>query len=256
MEPIHLLEFFLKSFRVNSRTSPLRLKRGTHSSTRGFTIIEMVVVLAIITILVSIVLTSQNGFNRTLLLTDTAYTVAFSLRETQSFGLSSVASGGIFNAGYGIHFSSGMPNSYIEFADTQNNSPLASRVTNVTTGWCPTGTPNTPDAKPGDCLYVSGSDAIIRTYTFNQGYLIGSFCAYHGGVPLGCSNNANGLSSLDIVFQRPNTTTVMTAITTNNVALQADTACIDIVTPDGLSNRYVEVTQLGEILVLTGGSCP
>jgi prepilin-type N-terminal cleavage/methylation domain-containing protein len=227
------------------------LRTAQAPQARGFTLIEMVTVLAIITILLSVVLVTQTGFNRSLLVTDTAYTVALTIRESQSLGLSSRNFGGFQNEGYGVHFSSGTPNSYIEFADIANVTPF----TTSTITWCPVGTSGTPNFKPGNCLY-DGSSELIQQYNFNQGFTISNFCAYNSaGALIGCSNNVNGISTLDIMFQRPNTTTIMTAITTNNVPLPAATACITVSTPDLQGFRYVEVNQLGEVSVLSQ-SCP
>jgi prepilin-type N-terminal cleavage/methylation domain-containing protein len=243
MESIHLLMHFLSS----------TCKSRMRAVARGFSLIEMIIVLSIITIILSIILVSQTTFNRTLLLTNTAYTIALSIREVQSLGLSSIKFGSSQNEGYGLHFSSGASNSYVEFGDIANSLPFpASTIT-----WCPTGAAKTPDAKPGNCLY-DGASELAQTYTFNQGYAIGAFCGHTTLDGWVCSNgSSNPISTLDIVFQRPNTNTVMTVITTNNNALQADTACIKLQTPGGASYDYIEVTQLGEVTVLPNNtSCP
>ena len=49
--------------------------------TRGFSLIEMMVVLVIIALITTIALFGQQDFNRSLLLTDTAYTIALTARE-------------------------------------------------------------------------------------------------------------------------------------------------------------------------------
>ncbi len=74
---------------------------------RGFTMVEMLVSLGIILIITSIVLLGQNSFNKNLVLVDTAYTVAFTLRQAQTLALSSRKVGTIQNAGYGTHFANG-----------------------------------------------------------------------------------------------------------------------------------------------------
>ncbi len=212
---------------------------------RGFTLIEMVTVLAIITVITGITLVNQSTFNRSIILTDTSYTVALSIRETQSLGLSSKGFQGVSNAGYGIDFSVGDLTSYRQFADASKGLP--------TPGWCPTGVPNTVEAKPGNCLYDGPVRELVRKFDFNQGFTIGNFCAYThpNGVltKVGCSDSSNNaLTALDIVFERPNVQTVITAVSESSYQ-SADTACIQISAPGGKASRYVEINQLGEVFV-------
>jgi general secretion pathway protein H len=224
--------------------------RARRVAPRGFTLIEMIVVLVIITIIMAIILVNQATFSHSLLLTDTAYTVALSIRETQSLGLSSEKFSSIQNAGYGIDFLASTPSSYIQFADILPGSPTNSTTNNA---WCPAGTPGTPNAKPGNCVY-DGASELAHTYVFNQAYTQG-FCAYLNGVSAGCSNSGgNLLKALDIVFLRPNTSTIMTATLSSGSEVQADTACIQVIAPGNAAVRYVKVTQLGEVSVAE--ACP
>jgi prepilin-type N-terminal cleavage/methylation domain-containing protein len=135
---------------------------------RAFTLVEMVVVVAIIGIITTIALASQSTFNHSLVLTDTAYSVAFSAREAQSFGSASRTYGSVHNPGYGIHLDATLPQSYVLFADVANSG-------NVVTG-CPVGTTGTPDAKLGDCRYDKANDGTVQTFTFSRGFKIKQFC--------------------------------------------------------------------------------
>src|SRR3989344_4732921 len=75
---------------------------------RGFTLVELIVVVAITTLISSIVVVGSSKFDGTILLTNLAYDVALSVREAQFAGLNVKVfqSGGTstFNAGYGITF--------------------------------------------------------------------------------------------------------------------------------------------------------
>jgi prepilin-type N-terminal cleavage/methylation domain-containing protein len=222
MEPIHLRRGFIQPLNVSA----------------GFTLIELLVVLAIMITITAIVLSSQSSFNKTLILANTAYDIGLTMRSAESFGLGSRALGGTANAGYGVHFQSGTLGSFILFADT---SPAPSCTT--------------PDCKPGDLVYSSGSDTLVQTYTFGNGITISNFCAYSVGGGL-CKNQSGsysgGLSSLDIVFARPNPDT---SITANGSSYTG--ACVAITSPQsspGVS-RYVSISVSGEISA-NATSCP
>ena len=76
------------------------------------------VVLTIIVVITTVVVASQSSFNKTLILVNTAYDIALTLRSAETYGLGSRAFGGVVNAGYGLNFQSGTPQSFTLFADT------------------------------------------------------------------------------------------------------------------------------------------
>jgi prepilin-type N-terminal cleavage/methylation domain-containing protein len=169
---------------------PIRHNRGlVLSHTKGFTLMELLVVLTIIIVITMVVLTSQSSFNKTLVLANTAYDVALTLRSAQKYGLGSRASGSIVNAGYGLHFSSGVQDSFTLFADT-SPSPSSSSCHGLPTS----NNPDAPDAKAGNCKYDEG-DSIVFPYRLNNGIKITKLCV---------NSSCNDVSKLDIVFSRPN----------------------------------------------------
>ncbi len=204
---------------------------------RGFTLIELLVVLAIIVTLMTIVFTSQSSFNKTLVLANTAYDIALTLRSAESFGLSSRASGSTANVGYGVHFQAETTGSFIFFADT--DPPVGGG------GLCHPiiGDPTGPGATPGDCVYTSSSDYKVNDYTLGNGIYVKDFCAYSGS----WSCASTGLISLDIVFAQPNPTP---SISTNGSYSAALTkACLVLASPSapGGPYRYVSVESSGQI---------
>jgi len=218
---------------------------------RGFTLVEMLVVLSIILIITSIALVGQSNFNRSLLLTDTAYTIALSIRESQSLGLSSRRVGitEIQNAGYGVYFTTG--NTYLQFADTSPIEPG-----DDLDGICPGhDAASGPEAKPGDCLYQTGADTVMKTYRFERGFKVSKFCGKPAaGGALACSDSASPLTSLHVSFLRPNTESVIIG-KRGASDVELTSAHIYIQSADASGTRGVCVSQVGQVSVATS-TCP
>lgn len=213
---------------------------------RGFTLVEMLVVLAIIVTITAIALVGQTSFNRSIVLTETAYNIALSIRESQSYGLSTRAFGSVQNAGYGVRFSRLTPTQYTTYADI---FPAAPGVNNAR---CPGHTDrsaSSPEARPGNCIYSNATE-LIRTYTLVRGFRVSQFCGVTSAGTQVCSSGGT-LSNLDIVFLRPNTETIITG---NNGTTGFARATVTVSSPDGTTSRCINVTALGAISV--AATCP
>ncbi len=220
---------------------------------RGFTLVEMMVVLAIISVITSIALVGQGEFNRSILLTDTAYTVALSFREMQSYGLSSRTFNGVQNAGYGAYVNSATTDSYVLFADTADADSV-DRNTYATN--CLFGGTGTPESKPSDCIYTAGSDGIVETYKFSRGFRISNFCGKSGANRY-CSTDTSPnipLTEMNMVFLRSNTESAILA-KRNGVWTPLTSAEVYLQSYDGTSTKGICVSRVGQISV-TSGICP
>ena len=205
---------------------------------RGFTLVELLVVLAIITVISGVVLTGQNQFDNSLRITDTAYTLALSLRQVQTFGLSSRTASGSSNAGYGAHFDLATPTKYRLFVDIDPGSSIPT--------YCPVGSdPLAPDHKPGNCLYDRTTE-IIQTYTFNRGFYVRQICGHDKFSSLTCTPTI-----VDVVFLRPNTNTIITDAVSGT---QLKDLQIYLATPNG-GQRVVCISYAGQISVVNS-TCP
>jgi len=220
----------------------------TTQKQKGFTLVEMLVVLAIITIITSVTLLSQTSFNRSVLLVDTAHTVALSIREAQFFGLSTRVFSGVANAGYGIHFDEGLPNKYTLFADIYPEIPG-----DDLNGKCPGHpTEDNPDRRPGNCLYDISHNEKSIDYTLAGNFTIASVCGRVGTGNTQCLGDQ--FETVDIVFLRPNTETIIIG-TRDSVHTALQDACIIVRAPSaGTFEKMIYVSKVGQVAVVN--ECP
>lgn len=156
---------------------------------RGFTLVELLVSLAIFVAMTSVIVTKFGAFNQSTLLTDTAYDIALVVRLAQSYGLSvksAVAGSSNFSYPYGLDFNRGTaascggatsdPATLVLFADSS-----------------PAGAPD------GMC---GVSDASVSTYLIIRGAVVSALCV--GSDPDQCHQPDNSVSRLNVSFQRPN----------------------------------------------------
>lgn len=212
----------------------------------GFTLVELLVVLAIIVTITSVVLTSQSSFNKTLILANTAYDVALSLRSAATYGLGGHAIS-MLPTGYGMHFELSTPGSFTLFADTYP-APSALSVCH------PVDDQTTLDAQPGNCSYESAQDATVMVYTLGNNITIGDFCAFASGSWSCAYAEGGGLTALDIVFARPDADPFMSVNRAYSTLSPVTNACLTISSPLG-GERYVAVSSTGRITA-NATSCP
>ncbi len=210
------------------------------SLSKGFTLIELMVVLAIVAVVTSIVLNNQSSFNKTLVLANTAYDIALTLRSAQTYGLGSRGVGAAANVGYGVHFVRGDADSFTFFADTAGGASCAGA---------------TPDCKPGDHVYTD-ADTVVQAYALGNGMTVSDLCAYSLGSWSCAYAEGGGLASLDIVFSRPNPDPFMSKDGSypEDPTFRVTTACLVISSPQG-SAHYISVGSSGQINA-SAASCP
>jgi len=205
------------------------------------------VVLAIIVVISVVVLASQSSFNKTIILTNTAYDVALTLRSAETYGLSSRVTGASANAGYGINFQKATPGSFILFVDFYP-APSTLSVCH------PTSDASSPSALPGDCVYQPDQGERVSEYVLGNGITIADFCIFALDRWWCAYAQGGGLSSLDIVFARPNPDPFMSVNGLYFSAIPISAACLALTSPQG-GARFISVAASGQI-VANAASCP
>ncbi len=211
---------------------------------KGFTLIEMLIVLAIIGVVTGVVVTGQHSFERSVILTNTAYDIALSIREAQAYGFSGKSATNApaddGNYAYGIDFKMIKPytRSYTLFADNGGASFSCHKQLKISgSSIIP------PDQKAGDCYFsqISG-DTVVNNFAINNGITISSVC-----VSLGASTTCGSSGQFDISFTRPNSVYVRFNTHIGN------TACIKV-SRSGTSSRYILVRGYGSTIPYENGT--
>lgn len=153
-------------------------KISSKNKRRGFSLIELLVSIGILTAITSVLLANHSRFGGNLLVGNLAYDIALSIRQAQLFGLSvrefkPASGGGRFDFGYGVHLSSSDLNTYTLYADFNL-----------------------------DNVYQTGVDEIEEIFNIRKGYGIKKFCATQIGGAVDCSDTG-AISTLNITFLRP-----------------------------------------------------
>lgn len=184
---------------------------------QGFTLIEMIVVIAIFGIVTTIILANLPVFRDRSSLDLVAQEVAINIRGAQVFGGSGrILDGTSSRPTYGIHFSSSDPSTFLLY-------------NNISGG---------KDYDEGN-----NGDPIVYTYALSQGFIIKELCADT------CS--ADHLTSLDLAFTRPR---LEPEIFADNSALGSEKVLIIIQSSRSRECRVVEVWQNGYIAVVAPDS--
>ncbi|GEM_PF-445104 len=243
------------------------------AASAGFTLLEMLVVVAIISFVIGVVVVNQRSFDNSVILSTTAYDVALSIRQAQAYGtaglgVQGVPGGSAFPVSYGtgIDFSLSSPRQYIIFADTD---PAGTGSCYPSSGGGGGGggggsgsTP--PVSKTGDCLYTPPSgtsgDKIISKVTVNNGISISKLCFIKSSSSSwNCVSPSGGpgtFSRLNIVYARGDVTNHISHSGGSTPSTTDGTqACIELASPDGSAHEAIKVNAAGVISV-DRNTCP
>jgi prepilin-type N-terminal cleavage/methylation domain-containing protein len=211
---------------------------------RGFSFIELIISIAVFTLITSAMLVSFSRLQGDVSLTNLAYDTALTIRQAQSYGVQVRGrdlSGSLsFDSGYGVRFATDSYESFMIFAD----DPLA--------GGC-----SGYDRKcTGATLAACGASTdLIKRYKIVNWNSISKFCAVDNSNVEYCSDSigANHIDYLDISFLRPRQEAfIRTSLSASNAcgvpALPYKSAYIRLVSAKG-KTKIVNVTVTGQITV-------
>lgn len=188
----------------------------------GFTLIELVAVIAVMVIISGVLLVNYTKFGNSVLLTNLAYDISLSIRQAQQFGTAvRGTTSGSFNTGYGVRFTKADTTHYSLFADTNRDHVYENDG-------------------------VSPDDVVVETYAIRRGSSIQKFCGTPASAPEECSPD---ISHLDIVFDRPRPGSISDAFISSNIRPDYVSARIFVENPQVEKIREVIVESTGQISV-------
>jgi len=189
-------------------------RRTTHS---GFTLIELIVVIAIMMVISASILSRYGQFNGVVLLRNLAYDIAITIRQAQVYSISGKQGGTASGAQYGVYVAAATPNQYLIFADDNGNRAY-----------------NTGEA--------------VEIFTVRNGYSIYDFCGDKASGTPDCKLSGIVITSLTLMFKRPDPDAIITTSASNSGYTQAR-----IIARSASGNtRAVTITLTGQISVQQG----
>jgi prepilin-type N-terminal cleavage/methylation domain-containing protein len=193
-----------------------RSLRGRLSA--GFTVIELLVVTALIVVISSVVLANNSKFGGVVQLENYAYDVALTIRQAQVYGIAVQRFGASnnFTSAYGMHFDMSNIHDYILFADVSGDGIYTSSPTNE----------------------MVDDDKILR------GYYITSLCVTDSS-PTPIKTCSPSTTAVDITFVRPEPDAYIRA---NGLSGTYRSADIVLASPKG-ETMTVSVYSNGQITV-------
>jgi prepilin-type N-terminal cleavage/methylation domain-containing protein len=142
---------------------------------KGFTLIELMIVIALITIMASVFLLGRNQYSDRLNLKTQSYALASLIRQAQAYSLGVRANNGNFNSSYGISVTKSAPATVVFFVDTNKNGK-----------------------------YDSSNSESIDSYDMADGTQIVDICGLTSG-----AENCSNLDRVDVTFARPSPVAVI-----------------------------------------------
>lgn len=217
---------------------PIPNTQKQDSTKAGFTIIEMLVVLAIIFVLAGTSLVNYNKFGKEIDLENMTYNVALTIRTAQSFGINrrdDLSTSFDEPKPYGVYFTTSLINppvglsseSFMVFIDNKNGVSNGSNNIFDNTG-------------TGGACVSNSSDECIEIFKMNKLVYISSLCAGDNAA------NCQERDELHITFKRPNPD----AIIKSSELAQHSYAEITLSSPiAGIPDQKIAVGTAGQISI-------
>lgn len=190
---------------------------------KGFTMIEMLVVITIATLLIASVVVQQYSWNDQLSLNTQTYDMVLYIRQAQVYSLgvkeykTDTQDG--FNVGYGVYIDTNNSNQYVFFVDKNKDTQFDS------------------------------DQEVLEIKNFKNGVYISKVCGFNGSAEK-CSDSQGSLEKVEISFYRPEPKANLNFLNSggNNVASFDPPAKIYLKSPRGRESS-IKIEENGQISI-------
>jgi prepilin-type N-terminal cleavage/methylation domain-containing protein len=206
---------------------------------KGFTLVEMLAVLAIFGILTAVIVFNYGSFNSNIILSNTAYEIALEIREAQVYSIgvrSPAGEGADFSNRYGVYFyaSSGeKTKNFLFFRDANRD------------GFC-----NKDESYCAPSDITGDSNEAENLISIERGIFIESICLQRSGGQFLSGENmqcaGESVEDVFITFERPNPDAIIKS--TYNAGRTYTNAAIFVASGSG-TKRAILINQSGQISV-------
>ncbi len=191
-------------------------KTARLETTKGFTIIELLVTSLIIALVTGLILANNSSFNNSVLFSNQAYQVALDIRQMQVFSLGERLDGTSPRDEFGVYFDVTSPTNYVLFENSG-------------------GTELPPEYDPEN-------DTVLASANFDSRFVLHSIEA-----------DGSPVESVAITFQRPNFDAIFCVKTDSGSSCssssQSEIVLVLASAADASEVRYVTVSATGQISV-------
>lgn len=191
---------------LRSSATP-RPKKACH----GFSLVEVLITLAIISVLTVLVMVRYSSFDSAVLLQNQAFEIALDLREAQSYAISVRGEGNEFREEYGLYFNKNtQPQEYTFWLDNGDTQPTR---------------------------YQSDTDTTLEVRGMDQRFTLQDICV---------NDDTCGVINLSVSFARPNFD-AMIVRGNGNVVNNAEIVVASV--RDSSRTKTIRITSAGQITV-------
>ena len=217
---------------------------------RGFTIIEMIVVISIFAIMAGLVLFKYKDYNAAINLENTTQDIALQIQKAQNDALSGKypvtlhAPPADWRTSYGMYFDTATPKQFVSFFDSaslQPSNPGFNAVGVNNRGYISGPMPITAPSSCGNT-----SPECLNVFSITDDTSIDKICTNVNMV--GCTSAINTPSNISLVFTRPFSDLVaVSVISSNPTPITVGDIRIRIRSSVTSKARDIVVSQLGQI---------
>ncbi len=193
----------------------------------GFSLVELLVVLAIFLIITSVVLFNQDKSSSDISLSNVTYEIALKIRQTQTYGLLVKGTANDYDNAYGVNF-------YVDIAD--GNKTKFRVFADNTLG------------AADELLVYDAADTVLSEHSLTEGNVISDVCTYPsiGDLANRKCFSTSAINVADISFQRPESAAI---ISDPSSASQKGEIDITVKSALGDKTRTIKVFGSGQISV-------